>query len=111
MRKDIHKWTRGRYTLMFDEHTFFVWDNEKDDRMTALETTERLNEQQHTIKELEKNFEDLADWSTEIAKRNVLLDEKIGRLQQEIQVMKNKLNDCEKFRYTVFKRIGDVLDE
>ena len=38
---------------MFDEHTFFVWDNEKDDRMTALETTERLNEQQSTIQQLQ----------------------------------------------------------
>ena len=53
MSKDIHKWTDGRYTLMFDEHTFFVWDNEKDDRMTALETTERLNEQQSTIQQLQ----------------------------------------------------------
>ena len=30
MSEDIHKWTRGRYTLMFDEHTFFVWDNVKE---------------------------------------------------------------------------------
>ena len=49
MSEDIHKWTDGRYTLMFDEHTFFVFDNEKDDRMTALEVTKKLNEQQATI--------------------------------------------------------------
>ena len=42
-----------------------------------------LNEQQDKITELEKNFEDLVDWSSEISKRNVVLDEKIGRLQQE----------------------------
>ena len=59
MSKDIHKWTRGRYTLMFDEHTFFVWDNEKDDRMTALETTERLNEQETTISALKEENEQL----------------------------------------------------
>ena len=53
MSKDIHKWSDGRYTLMFDEHTFFVWDNEKEDRMTALETTERLNKQQDTIFKLQ----------------------------------------------------------
>ena len=53
MSKDIHKWTDGRYTLMFDEHTFFVWDNEKEDRMTALEVTKRLNEQQATIRKLQ----------------------------------------------------------
>lgn len=61
MSKDIHKWTRGRYTLMFDEHTFFVWDNEKDDRMTALETTERLNMQQATINELRKKLKKYED--------------------------------------------------
>lgn len=61
-------------------------------------------EQQDKITELEKNFEDLVNWSSEIAKRNVVLDEKIGRLQKE-------LNDCEKFRYTTFKRMRDVLDE
>lgn len=44
MSEDIHKWSDGRYTLMFDEHTFFVFDNEKEERMTALETTKRLNE-------------------------------------------------------------------
>jgi len=52
MSKDIHKWTDGRYTLMFDEHTFFVWDNEKEREMTALEVTERLNKQQSIIKHL-----------------------------------------------------------
>ena len=52
MSKDIHKWTDGRYTLMFDEHTFFVWDNEKDDRMTALNVTKRLNEQQDQLNSL-----------------------------------------------------------
>ena len=53
MSKDIHKWTDGRYTLMFDEHTFFVWDNEKDERMTALNVTKKLNEQQDTIFKLQ----------------------------------------------------------
>lgn len=51
MSKDIHKWTDGRYTLMFDEHTFFVFDNEKNERMTALNVTKKLNEQQATIEE------------------------------------------------------------
>ena len=93
MSEDIHKWSDGRYVLMFDEHTFFVWDNENDERMTALNVTKKLNEQQATITELEKNFEDLVNWSSEISKRNVLLDEKIGRLQQENKELKNKLNN------------------
>ena len=55
MSKDIHKWTDGRYTLMFDEHTFFVWDNEKEERMTALNVTKKLNEQQATNDYLEES--------------------------------------------------------
>ena len=61
MSKDIHKWTNGRYTLMFDEHTFFVWDNEEDDRMTALGTTERLNMQQATISQLKEINKEIGD--------------------------------------------------
>ena len=53
MSEDIHKWSDGRYTLMFDEHTFFVWDNEKEERMTALNVTKKLNEQQDTIFKLQ----------------------------------------------------------
>jgi len=52
MSEDIHKWSDGRYVLMFDEHTFFVWDNEKDERMCALNVTKKLNEQQDLIEEL-----------------------------------------------------------
>lgn len=52
----------------------------------------KIDEQQATLIVLEKNFEDLVNWSSEIAKRNVLLDEKIGKLQQENKELKNKLN-------------------
>ena len=93
MSEDIHKWSDGRYTLMFDEHTFFVWDNEKDERMTALNVTKKLNEQQTTIDELEKNFDDLVDWTSEIAKRNVLLDEEIGELRRDHAKWRRKCLD------------------
>lgn len=59
MSEDIHKWTDGRYVLMFDEHTFFVFDKEKDDRMTALNVTKKLNEQQSTIQSLKEENEKL----------------------------------------------------
>ena len=62
MSEDIHKWTDGRYTLMFDEHTFFVFDNEKEERMTALKTTKRLNEQQAIIKSKDKQLERLYNY-------------------------------------------------
>ena len=93
MSKDIHKWTDGRYTLMFDEHTFFVWDNEKDERMCALEVTEKLNEQQDTIFKLQ----DLCGKS----------DGENMKLRIENKRLQKELNDCEKFRYTVFKRLND----
>lgn len=56
MSEDIHKWTRGRYTLMFDEHTFFVFDNEKEERMTALNVTKKLNELSEENEQLQKDL-------------------------------------------------------
>lgn len=35
----------------------------------------------------------------------------ISKLQKENERLRKELNDCEKFRYIVFKRMGDVLDE
>ena len=93
MSKDIHKWTEGRYTLMFDEHTFFVWDNEKEERMTALEVTKIINEQQATIRKLQ----DLCGES----------DSENAKLRIENKRLQKELNDCEKFRYTVFKRLNE----
>ena len=56
MNEDIRKWTDGRYTLMFDEHTFFVWDNEKEERMTASQVTKKLNEQEAIIEGLKEKL-------------------------------------------------------
>ena len=97
MSEDIHKWSDGRYTLMFDEHTFFVWDNVKEERMTALNVTKKLNEQQATIRRLQ----DLCGKS----------DGENMKLRIENKKLQKELNDCEKFRYTVFQRMRDVLDE
>lgn len=56
MNEDIRKWTDGRYTLMFDEHTFFVWDNEKEERMTASQVTKKLNKQEAIIEGLKEKL-------------------------------------------------------
>lgn len=88
MSEDIHAWTNGRYTLMFDEHTFFVWDNEKERQMTALRVTKRLNEQQDQIinmkaerkklkeenKRLRYRIEDLYDYNNQLLKKPRLTD-------------------------------------
>lgn len=89
MSKDIHKWTDGRYTLMFDEHTFFVWDNKKDERMCALETTERLNEQQDTIFKLQ-------DLCGESDGENMQLRIKNKQLEQEKEKLIAKVDFLEK---------------
>ena len=73
MSEDIHKWTDGRYTLMFDEHTFFVWDNIKEKRMTASEVTKKLNEQQAIIqKEMDEKINAEEKLSYMIRKYNEL---------------------------------------
>lgn len=59
MSEDIHKLSDGRYALMFDEHTFFVFDNEEEKRMTALKVTKKLNEQQNTIQFLQNEIDEL----------------------------------------------------
>ena len=80
MSKDIHKWTNGRYTLMFDEHTFFVFDNEKEERMTALNVTKKLNEQQATINKQERKIKKC--------------EAEVGRQLRQIIELQDELNEC-----------------
>ena len=75
MSEDIHKWTNGRYTLMFDEHTFFVFDNEKEKEMTALETTKKLNKQQDIILQLKQENKKLKKKSKKQNTMNIQLRE------------------------------------
>ena len=89
MSKDIHKWSDGRYTLMFDEHTFFVWDNEKDERMTALQTTKRLNEQQDIIFKLQ-------DFCGKSDGENAKIRIENKRLQQEKEKLIAKIDFLER---------------
>ena len=56
-----------------------------------------LNEQQATIRKLQ----DLCGES----------DSENAKLRIENKRLQKELNDCEKFRYTTFKRMRDVLDE
>ena len=114
MSEDIHKWSDGRYTLMFDEHTFFVWDNEKDKRMTALEVTKKLNEQQDTIFKLQDLCGKSDGENAKLRIENKRLEKEVNLLRptnleqyEQIQKLQKELNDCEKFRYTVFKRLNE----
>ena len=76
--------------------------------ITILEIEKKVDEQQATITELEKNFDDLTKWASEISKRNIVLDEKIGRLQQEEKLYAQeilRLNELLK-QYQSFKDLG-----
>ena len=63
----------------------------------ALYIVVMLNEQQATIRRLQ----DLCGES----------DGENAKLRIENKRLQKELNDCEKFRYTVFQRMRDVLDE
>ena len=88
-------------------YSFFDGDKPLDmDMIVGL-----LNEQQATINHLKQelgeykeNWDDMVKLATKTSLRNVELDEQIGQLRKE-------LNDCEKFRYQVFKRMGELNDE
>ena len=103
MSKDIHKWTDGRYTLMFDEHTFFVWDNEKDKRMTALNVTKKLNEQQATIQELKSDIEE-----TEISIK--LFEDDVNRLSKENEQLRQQIQNYEKLIANSYVGEEETLD-
>lgn len=90
-----------------------ITDNENDkDYFRMVDIVDVLNTQQATIeqlqeenKELVKNFTDLVEWASEIAKRNVLLDEKIGKLQRE----NKKLKEMNRQLREINKELGDDL--
>ena len=78
-----------------EEFGFTIYDEDK--RMSIDEVIGVLNEQQATIQSLEEEIKLLKPTNIE--------------QYEQIQKLRKELNDCEKFRYTVFKRMGDVLDE
>ena len=78
---------------------FGVWvaDDEQDKYLSVEQVVSVLNEQQSTIEQLQ----DLCGKS----------DGENMKLRIENKRLQKELNDCEKFRYTTFKRMRDVLDE
>ena len=111
MNEDIRKWSDGRYTLMFDEHTFFVFDNEKEKRMTALKVTKKLNEQQATIHSLKEEVRLLKP-------TNIEQYEQIVQLQKENEQLINRLTFLNKVisffadsPMTKYSSKSELLDE
>ena len=53
----------------------------------------KLNDENEQLRQQLQDWDDMVELATKTSLRNVELDEQ---------------NDCEKFRYTVFKRIGEL---
>lgn len=113
MSEDIHKWTDGRYTLMFDEHTFFVFDNEKEEQMTALQVTKKLNEQQVTIQSLKEELKLEQDFTSRWQKESEMLAEENKELKhwkkRIIEYLTNWFNKTEYL--TVLYKINEINNE
>ena len=114
MSEDIHKWTDGRYTLMFDEHTFFVWDNEKDERMTALQVTKKLNEQQSTIEAKDKEIAELdqqcADFLGDNIKALEEFEECTDKLKAKILEQQDTIQELER-KLKKYAKIGEENEQ
>ena len=91
----------GNYEIRYDDKVFhFLWEvapilNEQQDNIT------KLNDENEQLRQQLQDWDDMVELATKTSLRNVELDEQNGQLRKE-------LDDCEKFRYTVFKRIGEL---
>lgn len=88
---------------------------------TLEEVCEKLNEQQDTIRRLQDlcgesdgenaklriENKELQEEIKLLKPTNVEQYEQIVQLQEENEQLRKELSDCEKFRYTVFKRLND----
>ena len=108
MSEDIHKWTDGRYTLMFDEHTFFVWDNEKEERMIALEVTKKLNEQQATIEQLQDLCGESDGENAKLRIENKKLKAKLREKEEDEKLYANEILELRETNkeHIKFKSLG-----
>ena len=96
---------------------WYITDNGK--RLSEIEIVDLLNEQQTDLNYLAKFIGEFkVDEFKEKLRTLRTLEDKVDeqqatikKLEEENKKLRKELNDCEKFRYTVFKRIGDVLDE
>ena len=95
-----------------------IYDSKTDKILNVNDVEHKLNEQQAIIEQLQ----DLCGQSDgENAKLRIENDDKGKRiislirtnktLKEENEKLRKELGDCEKFRYQVFKRMGELNDE
>ena len=95
---------RFQKTRIVDEYRG-IYDSETDEVLNVNDVEHKLNEQQKIINELKEEMVRLHKMSIE------LMDRVIPNLRRENEQLRKELNDCEKFRYQVFKRMGELNDE
>ena len=87
----------------WNDYSCKVKDNQKDILLNWKDVVKKLNEQQAIITELNKQIEQL-----NLAIDDLLSHTNYDEIKKENEQLRKELNDCEKFRYTVFKRIGEI---
>lgn len=80
-----------------------VFDKKTQEELGTSKVVGLLNEQQAIITELNKQIEQL-----NLAIDDLLSHTNYDEIKKENEQLRKELNDCEKFRYTVFKRIGEI---
>ena len=88
----------------WNDHSCKVKDNQEDTLLNWEDVIHKLNKQQSIIQELERKLKKYEKIGEEQLKQ-------IIELQEENEQLRKELNDCEKFRYTVFKRIGELVEQ
>ena len=119
-----------RFTLeQWSKDSLYYSDGEYSAHMgisfICKEVEKKLNEQQATIRKLQDLCGESDGENAKLRIENKRLQEEIKllkptnieqyeqivQLQEENEQLRKELGDCEKFRYTTFKRMRDVLDE
>lgn len=90
---------------------WFLFDNETEEYMDMEDCKDKLNEQQATIQFLQDEIDELKKDIDIYKYEEKKHSESARKLYEENRELRKELNDCEKFRYTVFKRIGELNDE
>ena len=85
----------------WNDYSCKVKDNQEGILLRWEDVVKKLNEQQDTINDLNGELEESSAFIIEQRKE-------IQTLREENKQLRKELNDCEKFRYTVFKRIEEL---
>ena len=89
----------------------FVEELAKENEQLKKEYKIAIDEMINDYKKLEKENEKLIQKKCLPCELVNLQTREIDKLQKENEQLRKELNDCEKFRYQVFKRMEELNDE